>query len=298
MKLNLIALVTLLPFLPVSAKSQPVLILAGYGYRLPANSITAAPGQILAVSILGLPYIGTDIDIPVMGPEGWPLAIRGLSVTLVQSSISKRLQLRGVQQMCGVSPKCPETTTLTVQMPYELEVGAPAILEFRHNEVLAATTTVKLVTDQVHILNSCDQTGVSGVSAAMCLPVVTHADGSLVSGIQPARPGERLVLWAFGMGAVDRDFQPECCSRPELVPVVRQPFTVGLFYTSGADQPFGRLASLIPLFAGAPWPGMYQVQFDVPPAPEDMAPCNGGSNLRILINGPSSADTADVCLAR
>lgn len=278
--------------------AQTMLTSAGYGYRLPANRIVAAPGQILSVSTLGLPSTGVEADFPAIGPEGLPDAVRGLSVTLVQPNRVTRLRLIGIQQSCGAPATCPVVTTFTVTIPYEVDLTRPAVLEFRGNDTLAATTEVKLVSDQIHVMNTCDQIGVfisaaSGVPAGTCAPIVAHASGALVSADQPARPGERLVLWAYGLGTVDTSPGGACCG-----PVVEQPFTVNLFHSRGEGRPFERWTSMAPLYAGAPATGRYQVHFDVPRSiPDGIAPCSGGTNVRVTLNGPTSADHADICVS-
>jgi hypothetical protein len=78
--------------------------------------------------------------------------------------------------------------------------------------------------DNMHILNTCDSFPPVNSAAASCVPVVTHGDGTLVTAASPAKAGEEIVIWAFGLGRTQIPVQtgtaappnasigfPECC---------------------------------------------------------------------------------------
>jgi uncharacterized protein (TIGR03437 family) len=46
----------------------------------------------------------------------------------------------------------------------------------------------------------CDTTANPLSSPGTCAKRVTHANGTIVDGFHPARPGEELVMYAFGLG--------------------------------------------------------------------------------------------------
>jgi uncharacterized protein (TIGR03437 family) len=164
-----------------------------------------------------------------------------------------------------------------------------------------ASVNINPVVDNVHIINTCDQTGIFlsvayNVQAGVCVPIVEHASGQLVSASLPAKGGETLVLWAYGLGALNHPAEITCCSTPEGVPVAVQPFTIGFSYFDFARFPLRRLGQVIPSYAGG-GVGIYQVVFAVPSAPSDLSPCySTTNNLKILLSGPSSADGAEICL--
>jgi hypothetical protein len=85
------------------------------------------------------------------------------------------------------------------------------------------------------VLNTCDQTliylsAAFGVQPGVCAPMIMHPRGGLVSGSSPAAPGETLVLYAYGLGAVNHPIPADCCSIPEQLPLVVQPFVLNFRY--------------------------------------------------------------------
>ncbi len=299
---------TLLPVLLLSfsslGHSQTV---AGFGYRLPGNSITAAPGQVMTFSVFGIAGRFETPVFPVPGPNGLPKLVSGLSVEFAQGPLTVQMDVRGVQQnACPAAPAvCSPATTFTVQIPYELAVESrdTPLLRVRENAAIVAEVAIRAVTDNIHVINTCDQTGIflslaSDVRPGTCAPMVMHARGPLVSFNSPAVPGETLVLWAYGLGALNRPiatgFVP-CC--PNYLAV--QPFSVGLSYSDPLRSPWRRLEQRIPGYAGTSGGGLYQVHFVVPPEPADLGGCStAAGNLRVVVSGAASADVAEICLSR
>src|SRR5947209_1014323 len=139
-------------FLAAVAHAQTGFPVAGFGYRTPANAVTAAPGQVMLVSTFGVVARIPNPIFPVAGPDGYPSVIQGISIDFVQGPLTVALQIRGVQQtVCPVAGPCSPATTFTIQIPFELNPDSrfPAVL--RVNESGAATTEVALnaVTDSV-----------------------------------------------------------------------------------------------------------------------------------------------------
>jgi uncharacterized protein (TIGR03437 family) len=57
------------------------------------------------------------------------------------------------------------------------------------------------LTDNLHVINICDTFPSPKVTSSdSCRPLVTHADGTLVTAASPAESGEEIVIWAFGLG--------------------------------------------------------------------------------------------------
>lgn len=89
-------------------------------------------------------------------------------------------------------------------------------------------------------------------------PAVTHADGSLLSSASPARPGERIVIFATGLGDVTPP-SPDGTAAPANPPArTRLTPTVGI----GGQIAAIEYSGLAPGFAG-----LYQVNAIVPEAP-------------------------------
>ena len=285
-------------------QAQTGFTVAGFGYRTPSGTVTAAPGQVLTVSVYG---IATRIPSPVfpIANNGFPTEVRGISADFVQGPVTIQLQIRGVQQTaCPASGSCAPATTLTIQIPYELnpESATKAGLRIREGGELAAEVAINAVIDSVHVINTCDQTGIYlsvafGIPPEFCVPMITHTSGHLVSASNPATGGETLIMWAYGLGAVDHPVPTECCSVPIQLPVAVHPFTVGFSYADPGRFPLRRLDPVIPSYTGMPGAGLYQLHFTAPTVPGSLSPCSPKSgNLRILLSGPSSADGAEVCL--
>src|SRR6266446_1821511 len=125
---------SILLLFPLLAEGQTGITVAGFGYRMPSNSISAAPGQAMSVSVFGVPARISNPVFPVAMMNGLPNEVEGLSVTFVQGTISIPLPIRGVQQSsCPDTGVCSPATTFTIQIPYELSLDsdAGAALEVR-----------------------------------------------------------------------------------------------------------------------------------------------------------------------
>ena len=191
------------------AQAQTGIGVAGFGYRKPANTITAAPGQVMIVSVFG---IVTRFPDPVVPPpsDGPPTAVQGITASFVQGPVTVQVQVRELQQSpCPASGACSPATSLTLQIPYELnpDSSTQAVLKIKEGGAVAAEVVLNPVTDSVHVLGTCDQTGVFlslafGLPADACVPMVMHARGPLVGTSAPAKPGETLVLWAYGLSLI------------------------------------------------------------------------------------------------
>jgi hypothetical protein len=92
-------------------------------------------------------------------------------------------------------------------------VGVPAFalaqlvrpnISVSENDPSGEEMRFSLAADSVRVANSCDTAlgpFLDDPSRALCFSLVAHADGDLVTGEGPVRPGEALVLYAFGLGA-------------------------------------------------------------------------------------------------
>jgi uncharacterized protein (TIGR03437 family) len=287
--------------IPSLGYAQTAIAVAGFGYRVPADAIVAAPGQILTVSLFGLMARIPAPVFPTASVNTFPTTISGISADFVQGPVTVQLPIRGVQQTpCPAAGACSPATTLTLQIPYELDPtsAAPAVLRVHEAGAIAATVKLNAVSDSLHIINTCDQTGIflslaSDIPAGTCVPMVMHPRGPLVSHSSPATSGETLVAWAYGLGAVDHPIPADCCVVPDQLPLAVQPFTVILSFADAGSYPLRPLAQLAPTWVGAVGGGLYQVQFVVPPVPSNPAiPANLHGRLNIVISGPASADSA------
>jgi uncharacterized protein (TIGR03437 family) len=177
------------------------------------------------------------------------------------------------------------------------------------NEAAGPGLSVRVlpVVDQIHILNSCtDNIGTVGIQGTSvyasyaCLPAITHGDNSWVTAANPAKPGEELVAYAFGLGAPATLFDTSGAT-PVGGVALTKPFN--LSFPGIASSAGGRL-DYVGLVGGIP--GLYQVNFHVPSVPATLAPCTTSGvvtqlattpfNFTMSLMGTASVDQASFCV--
>lgn len=293
--------------------AQPVAsILAGAGYTGASPSVAAAPGQILVLSVYG---IKTNLsgplrpDATVSGPV---YSLGGISVDFVQGllpvppglftppPVVTPVELRGIQQgYCAISESCTTITSITLQVPSLLgpSDGSVPVLRVRENGQLVGSVMLRPTTDNVHVLNTCDQTLIS-ISAATSIPQDVCAPVALVRGkinslYNLIHGGEAVEVWAYGLGALAND-----AAGPDSQ--LQQHFRLSFDFRPNAPASSDSLSTTTPLFAGYVGGGTYQVNFVVPPVPAGVAACDGTatrSNLTVTLSGPQSSDAVQLCVA-
>jgi len=185
--------------------------LAGTGYSDP-SIIRVAPGQITTLFVTGLktilslqPVKATNLPLPT--------TLAGISVTLSENGQQgSQIPLLSVQQMpicnngdapspqSGVTADCL-ITAITVQIPFELVLppeGATAELAINEDGNASKGFRVLPVSANLHVLNGCDAFPPERLNT--CGGVVTHGDGTPVTSDSPAKAGETVVIYAFGLG--------------------------------------------------------------------------------------------------
>ena len=287
--------------------------IAGSGYVVPAP-VSVAPGQILTFFVDG---IGTT----------------GITATLRQGS-DVTAPVIDVQPVFTCSPVLPQTSCgslagLTVQIPYELKPACPlcATPFVLLTELIvsgsghSAVIELNAVADQVHVLTVCDIVLNKSGSLALnnngglpCSPVVTHADGTMVTAASPGNPGEELTAWATGLGATN---PPAATGQAAANPLpAAQTLGIDFNYTVNALATKPRPPLVVgptpaPAYSGlAPgFVGLYQINFIVPAGPPNgIARCAATgtyaagsnpvlSNLTVSFGGGFSFDAAGICVA-
>jgi hypothetical protein len=287
--------------------------LAGSGYQVPSPALSVAPGQLITLHVHGISAVIDSNLTPVAGPSGYPLVLNGISVDLIQGkdATATSLQLRAAYQTHCVQP-CTPVTGITLQIPLELDSDFAAKgnlspwLRISENGKTVGGVSLLPVSDNVHVLNTCDDTQVY-ISAAYTVPQSVCADvvmvgGALNSLYNLAHGGDQLAVWLYGMGAITPP-GPDCCNSPDQLPRLVQSFQLIFDFRPNAPPSpvvsgFGLTS--VPLFAAYVGGGLYQVNFAVPPLPAGLPACDGArikSNLTVTFTGPNSSGAARICVA-
>ena len=277
--------------------------IVGMGYQYPP--VAVAPGQLITLFVAANVQGGISAAV-----SGTPTPVLGVHPG----------------SDCPAATLCSSVTAITVQIPYEIEpecfftnpacnVMLPTQLVVTANGVAGAPIDLTPVADRVHILTACDTVVPSGSGSAPysglpCAPLVTHADGSLVTPGSPAQGGEEVVAYAVGLGLttpavptgqaaatatptyeafnLDFNFRPNALAAQPMLPAV-------------ASCCVPRPLVPAPLYSGLVpgYVGLYQVNFVVPPPPVGTQACSGAahSNLTVSVGGQFSFDGAGICVA-
>lgn len=312
-----------------SQSGIPVIGSAGYSAPVP---LTVAPGQIVT---LFLPGFGDAVSGVAKAPPGQlPSTLAGVSAVFQQGSNQQPIPILEVQPINSCTTLAPPANScgsilaVTVQIPFNIETVCPLCLRpisLVPSQIAVSAKGVQgqfvdltAVADQVHFLTACDvimPTSQSSVTALPCQAMVTHADGSLVSTINPARSGEDLSAYATGLGQTD---PPQTTGQPAAnAAATVSTFGIDLNYRPNAlaTKPAGPSLTnppppgMVPLFTGTTpgFAGLYQVNFTVPAPPAGLEPCAAEgsatayanvvqSNLTVSVGSVFSFDGAGICV--
>jgi uncharacterized protein (TIGR03437 family) len=319
-------------FAPVHhAFAQSTIVGAGYTAPFP---LSVAPGQVVTLFVHGLEL---NLPAPVAATTTPSLSLAGVSATIYVTILEgglipvpilsvRNLSTCPTEPLSGFSVSCGNLTAVTVQIPYNLPPLCPlclipagsAWLYVTYNGQLGSVTELNGLADQVHILSACDLL-LQGATPQLnradnglpCAPIVTHADGSLVSASKPAKPGEEIVAWATGLGGWSGSFTGIPSGTAVTAPVpTRAVFKMAFNYATNALPSKPGLTAPAVLYSGlVPGSvGLYQINFVTPPAPPGGAtPCAQPgtfgpgdnavqSNLTVSFGGGWSFDGAGICV--
>ena len=294
------AIVCVLPW-GLQGQNQGVVLGAGYGAPRPVD---VAPGQVITVFVR-IP--GKTPADPVKASPPLPTTLAGFSALLRQSfgdpmdaPIVSVVDSESCSNLGTVV--CDTVTLVTVQIPFELIPNVPgtilppnlARLDIRYNGTAANSLFLNPVMDRVHVLNSCDIA--ANLPPGDCVPVVTHADGSLVSMRNQALPGEQLTVAMVGLGWAVEKVATGAAS-PDWGPTV-DGVLIAMSPRSNAapdvpdPAPAATTARLKPGSVG-----IYEVKFTVS-GQLPMGSCSGAvrSNLTVSIGRTASYDGVGICV--
>ena len=297
---------------------QAGIALVGAGYVNPIP-VRVSPGQVVTFFLTGL---GTVLPPPARAERAprvpLPVELAGISAIIRQSGpgTSLPVPLFSVEQLntCSdpltVLPECM-LTAVTLQVPFELKPRNPLIMTlidligttditFSESGVPGRPFQLSPVMDSIHVLTNCGNARTDDNGSLPCQSLVTHADGTLVSASQPAKFGEELVIYAYGLGSTT----PLAISgAPSPWGALAAAVRIDLDFrpNAGTSRPgSGTAATYQPTYVGlaAGSVGLYQVNFLVPQPPSSTPPCGSGvdSNLTVTIQGFQSFDGAKLCV--
>ncbi len=263
---------------------------------------SAAPGQVVTIYVEGLQ--GKEA---VATATPLPTTLAGVTVFVKQGATQIPAALFSIRPVLDDSarpPKPTKWTAISLQIPFE---ALPPSFNLGSEIFVSGgeSLTFSLVPAKIHVLLSAWPDFVSGL--------VFHADGKQVSSLNPARPGELLVTYAFGLGRTSPLVKTGEAAPAD--PLATSQVTLSFdFRPNARPAPISRLiqSGERPLFAGlAPgFVGLYQVNFKVPSElPAGLPSCTDGlsgpigdafvdirSNLTVTIQGVGSFDGAGICV--
>ncbi len=282
--------------------------LSGTGYTDP-SIIRVAPGQITTLFVTGLKTVlssqPVNADVVPL-----PTTLAGITVTLNQTT---PLPLLSIQQLSGcfapppppsqssLAPDCL-ITAITLQIPFDLPV--PSGSEKRGVTVLAVgedgneskTFTVAPIPDNPHVVNTCDvfpSPKIIRVSQPVTTPLplcssfVTHANGDLITADDPAKAGEEVVIWAYGLGATTPTPKTGQAS-PAPAATLSSTFYLRFDFRPNTTPSRPYVNPLIMAATPTPAPvfvgltpgqvGLYQINVKIPDSIPAIGSCTTGSN--------------------
>jgi uncharacterized protein (TIGR03437 family) len=291
------------------------------GYTFPGDT-PVAPGQVITLFVRGLnvsdafahtlplPTMLGGITVAVKNPPtpAYPTALPIFSVRSYPNACGG-----GLDEFCNI-------TAVTVQIPYEATCIPN---QFPNSCTIGARPSVKISVqaDGVegqelwlsiggalpHLLNSCD--AIWGRPSGECSPLVTHADGRLVSWNAPAHLGEEVALFAVGLGDTQRGEKTgQAAISPDQVAgdvylglAFRINSPPASKFVVSAQSIKAEWAGLVKGFVG-----LYQINVRLPAAlPDGTQECPGENlNVRLLwlgslpLESMSNGESVDVCVSR
>lgn len=261
-------------------------------YRPPHRLLHVAPGQVINVTVAGI----SASSAAIRGPQGYPLAFGDIRVPIRAAGMDPlNAELVSItQQPCTqFFFGCEPTSSMTLLIPFGLQglldrADREATLSVERAGAPVASIPLRVTGDQLHILNSCDETTISvsifnTPQKLPCTHAVTHLNASLVSAGQPATIGETLVMWVWGGGAPAGEVSANETRPLRFMPTV-----------SFGSEPGRPVASALTFGTT----GLTQILFTVPPptAGTVLPECGSASNVMVTVAGPNSFDRAALCV--
>ena len=276
---------------PLMGQAPPTI--GTVGYELPP--VIVSPGQIITLFVDGLAEAGqAHADkLPL------PTELAGIRV-LVDTRDAPRVPAPILSLEWAPAW---DRTAVTVQIPYEIpafsspQLPSSTSLVVSRNGVESTPVVAYTVESAPRVVRRCEYTFYG--HRFVCRAMITHADGSVVTARQPAKPGEVLVMYALGLG---RTIPPAQTGAAPAEPLAVE-IPVWLYFdfsANAASKPQGYVPAVRPLYVGAVagFAGLYQINFRVPPIPPGTPLCGGDyihTNLTVTVVAVTY-DGAGICV--
>jgi uncharacterized protein (TIGR03437 family) len=304
--------------------SAATVVGAGYNSFAP---VPVAPGQVITVFVTGV----GNVTQKVSASPPLTATLGGISSALVQGPSSLPAPILAVFPFKTCSPggtqsTCGSTTGVTVQIPFEMHVPIPGTLgpallltslELSDAGGNKAGVPLDPMFDAIHVLRSEDTPLVADMAQRPGdgIAMVTHADGTPVTAANPAKGGERLVMYAVGLGSTDPPVKTGSASPVPAAPA-RPAFSLHYDYRPNAPPSPGIIINTgdppplpVPDFVGLTpgFVGLYQINFVVQGSNAISACAPGAgigaspfsyvrSSMTVTIVGTASFDGAGICV--
>jgi hypothetical protein len=200
-----------------SAAAQTSASLLSADYSEPAPFLVA-PGQVVTLFFRGVgPRADGSLRTAATTNGPWPTDLAGLSLRMTQSGLAAAVAVPIVSvrqnNECGssgsTSPIC-FLTALRIQIPFELAASdaphpgstttAPvAEIVIEEDGKASRSFLLQPIAVNGHVTTSCDLAWDINF-ASTCTRSAYHSDGSEVNTDAPARLGETVVVFAYGLG--------------------------------------------------------------------------------------------------
>ena len=301
-------------FTGLAQTSAPVLLSAGNVNPFP---LSVAQGQVLTL------FVQSGVTLA-------PVTASAVSAVYATGGTDQPMPVLQVGQASTgctalVMAPCPQVLAVTVQVPFGIPVICPPCaspfsrlgrdfdLRQRSGDCQRCRPAVGgpgAFSDLVRCHRGRPRFVVAVIGGLPCTPMITHADGTVVSNIRPAHAGEELAAYVTGLGE----------TIPALITGQRAAQSSPTRTTFGADFNYRANAlatqpgavgapTAIPLFAGAAegYIGLYQINFIVPTPPPGIQACVDNaaippldnalqSNLTVSVGSAFSFDGAGICV--
>jgi uncharacterized protein (TIGR03437 family) len=293
-----------------SGFGQVAATLSAVGYATPAP-IAVTPGQVVTLFFHGVaPLPSGSLRSAEAKAVPLPTALGGLSVHVSRPPVNFPIFAVRQQSDCAdgqVNQACL-LTSVRVQVPFDLQPVKELVLEVDGQASRSFLLTQN--TDNAHVLTSCDLTWDTNWTSS-CNRLAFHGDGSIITEKSPARRGETIVVYLWGLGRTSPSVpsgEPSpagvLMSHGPGIPGVRVKFLDGprpsltaipAFYSPEESVDPGEPIEFVGLTAGQV--GLYQINVAIPQSLTPRTSCGDpipGETITIAANAVLHVTTAYV----